>query len=678
MNKKLLSTNIKNFNVSQIVESVSELSNTAYYVFLGNHTPYVGGDTSVPTPNNSVRGLLTTAYEDMISGKRVSSSDVAYMVRRVNWTSGTVYAAYDDNIDLSGTNYYVVTDSGAKYYVFKCLYNNNGAASTVEPNFNDTSADDSFFTTSDGYNWKYMYSVDKSTFNKFATRTYMPVFPDANVSGNAVAGSIDNIIVVSGGQFYNNYYDGRFNLDDLKIGGDQRKFNIGKDASSISGFYYNSFIYIVEGTGKGQYKRIVGYDVSLTTKQITVESRFDIDLDATSRYEITPWVVITGDGSETVNCVARALVNTQSSNSIYKIEVLNSGAGYLDANAKISVSSNVGVTNTASLRVILPPYGGHGYDPIKELNSNVLGISVKFANSESNTISTSNDYRTIGLIKDPAFANVELSLLDESDSPGYNGTFLDNEGLVQYRNFNLAGNVDVSSTSTTVTGTGTYFDETFKPGDRILIKTGTSHFLSNVISITNSTSLTVASNCSFTNSAAEVCTVEITATGNVESTTDLTINVTNLRGIIEPGLEVIGLTSYATGYIDSYEISNQSKNFNTFSQLYKFNYNTVTGSFADDELIVQTATLGTEISDDSSARYHSIDTTNKIVYVTNKFGIFNANSATGSTSGSTINISSVEPGDLVPGSGEVLYLEYLEPISRSNTQSETIKILVEY
>ena len=35
-------------------------------------------------------------------------------------------------------------------------------------------------------------------------------------------------------------------------------------------------------------------------------------------------------------------------------------------------------------------------------------------------------------------------------------------------------------------------------------------------------------------------------------------------------------------------------------------------------------------------------------------------------------------GDFVRGSGEVIYIENIEPISRSNSQSETIKLIVEF
>jgi hypothetical protein len=69
--------------------------------------------------------------------------------------------------------------------------------------------------------------------------------------------------------------------------------------------------------------------------------------------------------------------------------------------------------------------------------------------------------------------------------------------------------------------------------------------------------------------------------------------------------------------------------------------------------------------------------------VTNQNGIFyHGNTVTGNTSGATAVLSSGSSykyeGDFIRGSGDVIYIENIEPISRSNTQSETIKLIVEF
>jgi hypothetical protein len=50
----------------------------------------------------------------------------------------------------------------------------------------------------------------------------------------------------------------------------------------------------------------------------------------------------------------------------------------------------------------------------------------------------------------------------------------------------------------------------------------------------------------------------------------------------------------------------------------------------------------------------------------------------GSSSGATLTIQSVTKSDIVKGSGEVLYIENITPIPRSNNQSETFKFILEF
>lgn len=69
---------------------------------------------------------------------------------------------------LSEARFYALT---ADNVVYKCLDNNNGAASTVKPYSTTHEA----FTTSDGYRWKYMYTIPASLINKFMTLYDMPV-----------------------------------------------------------------------------------------------------------------------------------------------------------------------------------------------------------------------------------------------------------------------------------------------------------------------------------------------------------------------------------------------------------------------------------------------------------------------------------------------------------------------
>ena len=132
----------------------------------------------------------------------------------------------------------------------------------------------------------------------------------------------------------------------------------------------------------------------------------------------------------------------------------------------------------------------------------------------------------------------------------------------------------------------------------------------------------------------------------------------------------------ATGFVntnsDGIKINNITKDFNTFTQLHRMQYSSSTGTFTEDELIYQT-----QAGLDPTAYYHSSNA--EFIFVSNKFGIFNnGNTVIGNTSSAQATLSSQWPGDLISGSGEVIYIENTEPITRSSTQTETFKIIVEY
>jgi hypothetical protein len=663
-NKRLVTELFKTHMARQLVESLAEQSNTAYYMFTGKHTQYPDGDTTVTQPVDTIQSLYIDSYENMLFGKRVTSNDVKHMIPKNTWTSGTVYSMYEhDNADLLSEDFFVVVNESSLYHVFKCLYNNNGAESTVQPSFSDTSADDTFYeTTADGYQWKYMYTVDSTTFNKFSTLDFMPVVENANVSGNAVSGAIDVITVTTGGAGYNNYISGQFNSGGIRISGNNIAYGISNTASSTNGFYTDCYIYITSGTGNGQYKRITNYINDGTDKKIILESPFSSNVDSTSIYSISPIVEITSDGNQTVNCVARALINSSSSNSIYKIEIIDRGADYRIASASVLYSNVVPVSNTAGLKVIIGPKGGHGSNPIDELGGTRVGFSVKFSNTESSTIQASNDFRTAGILKDPLFTGVDLN------TSGTVGTFSEGETVYQYNPVALDGTVSISDTASSITGTGTTFGTQVQAGDFVLISAGTSKHFGVVNNVVSNTSLYLTSNGSFTNSASDFALIETSAQGTASDVSTGLVQLTNVAGVFSDSSIIIGRTSSATATIDTIDINGVTKGFNTFNQMKVF-VGANTQPFANDETVSQA--FG------GNAKFHSINSGK--MFVTNQLGIINtSDTVVGQTSGATFTISSKYPGDIVVDSGDVIYVENFPAIERASDRSETIKVIVEF
>lgn len=587
MSIQLITPYFRLHNVKQFRESVSETANSVYYVFAGHSLPYPGGDSVISDLENTTDTIFRDPYMNMVFGKRVSVADVNAVVPRYNWISNTVYTPYRSDVDLSDSQYYVIVDEGTFFRFFKCLDNNANTPSTVSPNFADTAADAEYYATSDGYVWKYMCSVDQTNFSKFATTSWAPVVEDVNVSGNAVSGAIDVISILYRGSNYNSYLSNTFAVDDLRIGGNPVVYNIANNAPATNGFFAGSFLYITGGTGFGQGKRILDYTVIGSSKLVTLESSFDVSLDVSSAYQITPSVLITGDGS---GATARAVVNTAGSNSISSVQIINRGSNYTFASA-IVVGNTGGVSNAAVLDIVNGPKGGHGADVEYELGAVSVAISVAFANSESNTIPIVNDYRQLGLLKDPLFANVVYSV----SSPV--GNFTIGEEVTQSSSESVAIVHDWDGIST--------------------------------------------------------------------------LYLTNVNGIFITGQTVVGSTSSATANIQSFVINGITKTFSTFDQRSKYTYSPISGSFSTDEVVYQTdMQLANAVFHSNSASY---------IYLTNIKGILNTgNTIIGSNSGASANLLSAFPGDLVVGSGEVLYLENVNPISRSNTQSETVKFILEF
>jgi len=388
-------------NAAQVYESLTEAANinTRYYIFLSRAHPWAS-DVSPPTPTDSVQESDYNSWRNMLAAKRVTSSDVTHAASRYNWTSGTVYTAYThNNSSLYSSQYYVMTDS---YNVYKCIDNNNGATSIVKP----TSTSTSIFKTSDGYLWKFMYTINASEVLKFVSTNYIPVktltandgTSQWSVQQAAVNGSIDFIKLTANGTGYlatNGTFSAVTNSTVVTLA---------SHSSGTDDVYNNSVIYIKSGLGAGQLRRIVNYVG--TTKQLTVNGSFTTTPNTSSTYYIGPNVIITGDGSEALayaNVALPALASSTTGNAINGIIILNKGSNYSKFSVTISANSSHGSGATANGSI--PPYGGHGSDPVKELPSYNIILNARISGTESNTLFVNNDFRVVGLMTNPLLAN---------------------------------------------------------------------------------------------------------------------------------------------------------------------------------------------------------------------------------------------------------------------------------
>lgn len=121
-------------------------------------------------------------------------------------------------------------------------------------------------------------------------------------------------------------------------------------------------------------------------------------------------ITVTGDGS---GATANATV---TNGGITKINVLTAGSDYTYATVNIADAPGSGATG-AIARVITSPANGHGRDAVKELFAKDLSITTVVATDLNQGVSVDNDYRQIGIIKNPTDYSTGLRYTEPSGSP---------------------------------------------------------------------------------------------------------------------------------------------------------------------------------------------------------------------------------------------------------------------
>ena len=650
-----------------------------YYVFAGNHLPY--SNNTIPSINDDVNDTTTDVYRNMIFGKKVEPTDVAMMIRRIDYEVNTVYAMYDDqDSELGSKNFFVIVDEGGYYNIFKCLNNNNGANSTVTPSLFSIGSDGIFYSSVDGYTWKYMYTITNTDYDRFSTDKYIPFSSNSYVVSNAVPGAIDSIKVTGIGAGYDNYIEqAYFSTSDIHLYSNTLFYGISgaSGAAAEDDFYKGCILAITSGTGAGQYRVIDAYEGTSATKYVQLESTFSVEPDNSSTYSIYPGVYITGDGSETVNAAAWAYTNT-STNTIHRVEILNRGAGYKIATANVYAHPSVGVTSNSSVRPIVPPPGGHGSDAANELYCRSAAISAKFITTEGNTIPSTNQYRQIGVLLNPSFANVTLSY------SSYRGAFVNGETAYSFYPKRIQNHVNIAVGNNIANAEYSgMFSSTLSPGDLVYITDDSNDQVFTVESVQNDdlVNFTTVSQYDFTNATAY--TFDTQAYGEVISTGAGTVTIQNLTGHVKDDASIIGITSGA--YVDgadvtSIEISDVQKQFDTFIATYRYTGTVISGAFTQNEKLYQISANST-----ANAVLHSVQSLGGTTsfFVTNQNGIFNtsntiyqANSLGFATASATLTDKYLP--EIVFGSGKVIYLENFDPIVRANTQTETFKLIFDF
>ncbi len=379
-----------------------------YYVAFSRFTPWA--DEGAPDETAYNDDEIFRVHKELILGKRLQYTDTAYMITKRFWSSNTVFMQFDHRVDLRDTDFYVLNSANN---VYKCLFNNYGVNSTVEPTTVSTVP---FTTVADGYMWKYMFTLSSAADQKFSNDTYFPIVSNTTIVSNAVAGAIHVVLIEDAGT---DYYLHAGTVQEVVS---NTVFKIETTGSAANGFYIDSTATITSGTGEGNQALISGYHVNASGKFVTTTTNLGIDL--TSEYSIGPSISIVGNG--TGSEVYVSAVN-DTTGAIEGVTVIGTGTGY-DYVESISVEAFSG--SGANLLAIISPQGGHGSQPQQELLCEHLGISVAMANNESGTIPDDVSFRTATLVLNPtvygtstAYSADTFNALQEINLASSTGTF---------------------------------------------------------------------------------------------------------------------------------------------------------------------------------------------------------------------------------------------------------------
>ena len=186
--------------------------NTArYYISIGRSEIWDSSDT-VPTPINRASDV-TGARNQMQSVKKVQATSL--VVPRYNWSNGAIYSQYDSQVSgYPANSYYVMNNNQNVYICLETGRDNSGVAvgSTVEP----TSANNDSFRLSDGYVWKFLFTISASRSNSFMSSNFLPVkkqlqtdssstgiqLKQEEIQNTAKVGAVTSVIITAVGSAY--------------------------------------------------------------------------------------------------------------------------------------------------------------------------------------------------------------------------------------------------------------------------------------------------------------------------------------------------------------------------------------------------------------------------------------------------------------------------------------------
>jgi len=159
----------------------------------------------------------------------------------------------------------------------------------------------------------------------------------------------------------------------------------------------------------------------------------------------TLYAAILGDGTG-----GKVQITTNGSGVITAVSVAAAGTGYtygnvllkngyLYTNSGLTTQATVSASATGTLEVVIPPQGGHGADPVLEMNAKRVMTNIRLTYAEgSGDFPVDNDFRRIGIVQDPLqYGSTSFLTADTASGlyavkiSGATGNFVPDEEITQ-------------------------------------------------------------------------------------------------------------------------------------------------------------------------------------------------------------------------------------------------------
>jgi hypothetical protein len=201
------------FRFAQAKSFIDSFTSNNIYIAIGKASPWTTGDGGGVDENTPAVPVDTSTQDtkdfgQILGMKLIPTSGVSYVAPRQDWVTGTVYTMYDDlDATVNTAGHYIYVLNPSTFGVYKCIWNNNGSASTIIPSGNSTS----IFTTADNYQWKYMFTILPTDIVVFLNSNWIPVRDKSAstlatdqlaVETAAINGGVHAIKITTGGTGY--------------------------------------------------------------------------------------------------------------------------------------------------------------------------------------------------------------------------------------------------------------------------------------------------------------------------------------------------------------------------------------------------------------------------------------------------------------------------------------------